>query len=264
MNFFLKLVTSVLVLLLGACTSLVPSPPPSPLGTAPTQTAANRAWLDVLKTHVNDQGEVRFSALAKDSGNIDTVVRHIAVTDYEQIADPIEKLAYLINSYNALSMYNVIASDIPESHFGWNKVKFFVLRRFQIGKNSLSLYSLENDVIRPLANQLGLPEIHFALNCSARSCPQLPQTPFSAANLRQELNREARLFFARTENWRIDDEKKIVFLNEILKFYTEDFIPAHGKNLIDYANRYAAKPASLDYTISFTPYDWRIANAAVK
>jgi Protein of unknown function, DUF547 len=260
MKWFLKFITSVFVLMLGACTSLVPSPP----GSAPTQTAANQAWQEVLSRHVNNQGEVSFSALAKEPSRIETVIRHIAVTDYEKIAEPLERLTYLINSYNALSMYNVIASDIPDSHFGWNKVKFFVLRRFQIGQSVLSLYALENNVIRPLANQLGLPEIHFALNCSARSCPQLPQLPFSAANLRQELNREAKLFFARAENWRVDDEKKMVFLNEILQFYTEDFIPAHGKNLIDYANRYVVKPAPLDFRISFVPYDWRIANSAVK
>ena len=43
----------------------------------------------------------------------------------------------------------------------------------------MSLYTFENEVIRPL----GEPRVHFALNCLVRGCPRLPPTPFVAERL---------------------------------------------------------------------------------
>ena len=168
----------------------------------------------------------------------------------------------MINAYNALSMFNVIESGIPATHACFNKVRFFVLRRFEIGGQSLSLYAFENDVIRPYTRSIGEPRVHFALNCSAVACPALPRVPFSAAGLDAELERESRAFFARPENFRIEAAPGSVWLSEILSFYSEDFVPSHGRNLIDFANRYAPVPAPLDYAVRFTPYDWTVANSA--
>ena len=89
----------------------------------------------------------------------------------------------------------------------------------------------------------------------------LPRQPFSAAGLDAELARETRAFFARADNFRIDDAARTVWLSEILSFYPEDFVPAHGSNLIAFANRYAQRTAPLDYAVRFTPYDWTVANS---
>ena len=34
------------------------------------------------------------------------------------------QLAHMVNAYNALSMFNVVASGIPATHAGFNKVTF--------------------------------------------------------------------------------------------------------------------------------------------
>ena len=107
----------------------------------------------------------------------------------------------------------------------------------------------------------GITDKDFALNCSAVACPVLPRTPFTAAQLQEQLARESTAFFARPENFRVDHAARTVWLSEILKFYTEDFVPAHGQNLIAYANRHAATKAPLDYVVRFTPYDWTVANS---
>lgn len=102
----------------------------------------------------------------------------------------------MINSYNALSMFNVIESGIPTSHAGWRKFNFFFFHRFTIGARTISLYNYENDVIRPFARSVGDPRVHFALNCSALSCPILPRLPFTAEALDAELMRATTAFFA--------------------------------------------------------------------
>ena len=48
-----------------------------------------------------------------------------------------------------------------------------------VGGKTISLYKLENDVIRPLGEE----RVHFALNCMVVSCPRLPRAAFSAAAL---------------------------------------------------------------------------------
>ncbi len=151
--------------------------------------------------------------------------------------DANERVDHLINSCNALSMFNVIESGIPGSHSGWNKLSFFVFHWSTIGGRAISLYSFENDVIRPYTRSLGDPRVHFALNCSALSCPVLPRAPSTAGALDAELERASTAFFARPQNFRIDPTNRTVWLNEILKFYTKDFVPAQTRNLIDYANR---------------------------
>ncbi len=238
---------------------LVPDAPPA---TAPV---AQAAWARVLDRFVDERGDVDFAALAQDRADLDRYVRFVADTpppgDAAGHAHKNERLAHLINAYNALSMFNVIESGIPRTHAGLNKITFFVNRKLRIGGEERSLYSFENDMIRPYTRSIGEPRVHFALNCSALACPALPRTPFTATDLPQQLAHESAAFFARPENFRVDHATRTVWLSEILKFYTEDFVPDHGRNLIEYANRHVATPAPIDYAVRFTPYDWTVANS---
>jgi Protein of unknown function, DUF547 len=252
-----SLVLGLVMFTLAGCATRVvmPSVP------AVTAQAAQAAWARVLDRFVNARGEVDFAALAQDRGDLNRYVRFVADAPLATLADGDEKLAHLINAYNALSMFNVIESGIPATHAGLNKVAFFFNRKLQIGGEERSLYSFENDVIRPYTRSIGEPRVHFALNCSALACPTLPRTPFTAAALQEQLARETTAFFARPENHRIDHAARTVWLSEILKFYTEDFVPAHGSNLIEYTNHHVAQRVPLDYRVRFTPYDWTVANS---
>lgn len=233
-----------------------------PLSTKVDPAVAMAAWADVLTRFANDRGEVDFPALAAQRERLEPYLRDIAQTPLDSVTDPLDRLAHMVNAYNAMSMANVVDSGIPETHAGFNKVNFFVGRKMNVGGEETSLYDFENYTIRPLARSLGLPEVHFALNCSAVSCPVLPRVPFTGANLKAELAREAKLFFAQADNFRVDAAKREVWLSAILDFYTADFVPAHGRNLIAYANRHVAQPAPSDYAVRFTPYNWRVANSA--
>ncbi len=255
-----------IALSLGACTTLVePGAAVQPDRPVVTLAQAERGYARVLQRHVNDRGEVAFAALQRDQSEaglpaLEHYVRAIAATPLDTAAPtPSGRLAHLINAYNALSMFNVIASGIPRTHEGLaNKLQYFVLREFEIGGTRRSLRSFENDVIRKLDE----PRVHFALNCSAVACPQLPREPFSGARLDAQLEREATRFFARPLNLRIDHAERTVWLSEILRFYTADFVPGHADSLIAYAQRYVPMVLRTDYAVRFTPYDWTIANSA--
>lgn len=248
---------AVVLALLAGCSTLVPAPAVPP----PTPAAAHAAWARVLATHVNALGEVDFHALARDREALDRYVRHVAEVPLDGLPDGPVRLAHMINAYNALSMYNVLESGIPATHAGLAKLRFFVLRKFEIGGQARSLYGFENDVIRPYARARSDPRVHFALNCSAVSCPVLPRVPFSAENLDAELERETRAFFARPQNFRIDATQRTVWLSELLDFYAEDFVPGPASSVLAYVNRYAPEPAPLEFAVRYAPYDWTVADS---
>ena len=266
MNIFLSSlkigVFSILVLGLQACSTLVATP--QPFGTVSTtdpipenKNNALQAWARVLQNYVNDSGFVDFAGLSRNPADLHSYVRYISQTKATNLEQKNERLAHYINSYNALSMFNVISSNIPQSNAGlFARYQFFIARKHIIGGEPISLFAYENDIIR----QLNEPRIHWALNCSAVSCPALPREPFDGARLEEQLEREAKRFFAQPRNMRIDHPGKTVYLSEIFDFFPEDFVPAHAPSLLAYANRYAVEAADLSYRTAFTPYDWTIAN----
>src|SRR5206468_7312890 len=128
------------------------------------------------------------------------------------------RLAYYINAYNALAMYNVLESGMPKD-LNAVKVRFFYRNRLGIGGEQMSLYDLENKIIRPM----GDPRVHFALNCMVRGCPRLPREPFEADKVDAQLDRQAKEFYNEKRNVDLQPDKQTVRLSQILQFYTEDF-----------------------------------------
>lgn len=221
--------------------------------TLPGASDARDAWAQVLRDHVDDQGRVDFVGLGEHPLAFNTWVTYVAAVSpsthpdrYPTVAD---QLAYYIDAYNALAMYGVLHSGVlPEQ-----KIRFFLLRKYPIGGEPMSLYALENDIIRPY----GEPRVHFALNCMSASCPRLPRVPWTGAELDDQLEAAAVEFFSAESNLRVDGDVRRVNLSEILRFYSVDFL-SEGRHLIDYVNRYRSPPIPTDYSIDFIPYDWTL------
>jgi hypothetical protein len=231
----------------AACTTIGVSVP------LPDAGDPQAAWARVLARFVDREGRVDFTGLAADRGDLGIFIAYVARTPPDAFAEPRSKLAYLINSYNALSMASVLDLGIPERLGLLDRIQFFVLRRAVIGGREISLQAYENEVIRPLGDE----RVHFALNCMAASCPRLPQHPFTADGLDGELDAAARLFFAEPRNFAVDPTKRELRLSEILSFYTEDFL-ARSPSLPAYVNRWRADKVPEDFRVAFYPYDWTI------
>jgi len=104
----------------------------------------------------------------------------------------------------------------------------------------------------------------------------LPRRAFRPETLGQELDREARLFFAEERNLRVDHEAQVVHLSEIMDWYAEDFTawlvarhPDRPATLVEYAAFYAPEPLASElrgraagYAVEFTPYDWALNDQA--
>ena len=249
-----RLLAPLALAALAACATIVPPPAAPPAGRDP-----QAAWAAVLERFVDEEGRTDFRGLAADRGDLDAYVAWVA--QVSPASEPAlfptdgDRLAYYLNSYNALAMYNVIAAGFPETLEGYRKVPFFFLRKLQVGGKPMTLYAYENDVIRPTGDE----RVHFAMNCMTKALPRLPRHPFIAASIDAELEREAGRFFAEPRNLELDPARRVVRLSEILRFYTGDFTK-EAPSLVAYVNRYREGSSAIpeDYKVEFIKYDWRV------
>jgi len=225
-------------------------------------TAAVQNWASVLDKFVDDQGQIAFTVLAQDRGDLDRFIVYLArvspTNAPEQFDTPAKVLAFHINAYNALAMHGILEEDIPtDFNSFFKRAGFFKFRKVIIGDKKTSLYDYENKVIRPL----GEPRVHFALNCMVRDCPRLPRQPFIADELEPQLQAAAVEFFASDKNLLIDHNQHVVLVSKILSFYTKDFVGSNKRqDLIEYINQYRMESIPADYRVRYFPYDWTINN----
>jgi hypothetical protein len=240
----------LLLALVPGCASNLPAPKSA----ARPPEASRGAWARVLARHVDTRGRIDFAGVAKDPSDLDIFVAYVAAVSPRSApaSFPTEAsaLAYYLNAYNALAMYDVIQSGIPPE-LDTIKVRFFYKNRLLMGGERISLYRLENKLVRPL----GDPRVHFALNCMVQGCPRLPREPFEEDRLAAQLDAAAKLFFSEARNVELQPDRKVVRFSEILRFYTKDFL-ARVPSLIDYANLYRSEKIPTAWKVEFIPYDW--------
>lgn len=212
-------------------------------------------WNGLLVEHVNGEGQVDYQALIANRGRLDTFVALIGVvgptTRPELFETQEKKLAYYINAYNALTMFNVI-NRLPAMKTVVDDDKsFFYFTEFKVDGTPISLYKLENELIRPTFKE---PRIHFALNCASAGCPVLPAEAFLPEKLEAQLEREAQKFVHEKRNVEVDASGKVV-LSQIFNWYKDDFAPTPLVWI-----RMKAPDLSLPEkgTIAHRPYDWAL------
>lgn len=233
---------------------------PSPCAGADSYQDALQSWSRVLTQFVDNEGKIDFTGLRNNRADLDRYAAFVKETGPgnrpELFPTAAEILTYHINTYNALAMRGVIEKNITDGFNSFFKrARFFRFYQIIIGGKATSLHDYENSVIRPL----GEPRVHFALNCMVKDCPRLPREPFAADKLEEQLESAAREFFAKERHLRADHEKNILWLSEILDFYTRDFVSTGKRNgLISYVNKYLVHKVPEDYQVRFIPYDWTL------
>ena len=207
---------------------------PLPALDAPFSSSDYRA---VLHAHVDDRGTVDYSRLKADMGKLDAFVASLAVGNpaiFEKWPEK-DKIAFWSNAYNALTLeaivdhYPIRATGLksllyPENSIRqipgvWDKLKFGILGR------ELTLDAIEHSILREKFEE---QRIHLALVCAARGCPQLRNEPYDGAKLDEQLDDQARRFFADPAKFRLDRDKATVFLSPIFKWYGQDFVKRYG------------------------------------
>ena len=225
-----------------------------------TYTQALPLWQAVLDEYVDEEGRTDFVALAQDKQGlaqfVDVIEKVGPTSNPEWFPTKNHVLAYHTNAYNALAMWGVLERDIPENFSSlYKRASFFKFRSILVDGDKTSLSDYENKVIRPLDE----PRIHFALNCMVKDCPRLPKQYFTADRLEEDLQALTIEFFSKDKHIVVNDEKEILYLSSILKFYTKDFVPSRKKqDLVGYVNQYREIKIPENYRVKYIDYDWTI------
>lgn len=225
----------------------------------------------VLQEYVNDQGLVRYAALAENRAQLDAYVDSLGL--YSPASHPDRfptrehELAYWINAYNAFTLRGVIdAYPIASVKDAFVLNGFFNRQTFVAGGSEMTLDHVENKIIRPTYQE---PRIHFAVNCAALSCPQLDNQAFTASDLDAHLE-QALTRFAQDPN-HVSLQAKKLHLSKVLDWYGEDFTawfpsdrpnPENMPTIVNYLRPYLppdlAAGLTEDVAIEYNEYDWTL------
>lgn len=270
----LVLVTLLLAACQSGCGASLSQPELGAEAAAQLKAFPFETWDTLTRTHVDDKGRADYTALKADPSQLRSFVGTLSTVGPGAYPDlfptPDHKFAYFINGYNALAMFNALSRYPGLTNLDDIKVDFFYLTEVRISGQTINLYDLENEIVRPRMREhyVGkgegskLGRVHFALNCASASCPQLPDEAFMPATLEAQLDAETRKFVTEARNVTVDDAARKVTLSRIFDWYKEDFTDDAGKpiNQLAWINKYRAEDQQLDtsYAIEFFEYDWTL------
>lgn len=195
---------------------------------------------------------VDYDAWGKDSRHA-KVRDAILAMDVSRLSSKNEKLAFWINAYNVLTIDLITREGETESikNLGsllrspWKKHKW------TIDGKSYSLDDIEHETIRPM----GEPRIHFAVNCAAKSCPDLRAEAYRAQALDAQLDEQTRLTFRNSSKGYKKESGNTVRVTKVMDWFGVDFDEG---NLNSWLADYFPESVNEDTDITFFDYNWSL------
>lgn len=223
-------------------------------------------WAELLQKYVNEEGLVDYrgwKASAEDSAKLDAYLNALSAGDTSAPASAADKIAFWSNAYNAVTVRGILReypTDSIRNHTAklwgyniWKNLKLYV------GGEPINLDSMEHQVLRPLGDH----RIHFAIVCASIGCPRLLNDAYVVERLDEQLDANARHFFAQQRNFRVDRSSNRVYLSSILSWFAEDF-GGGDQEVLRTISRYVddeptrALLTSGKARVSHLDYDWGI------
>jgi hypothetical protein len=226
-------------------------------------------WTRVLQTHsieaAGPSTNVRYAALKSSPAELDAYLAELSAVKSTEFAkwSANERLAFLINAYNAFTVKLVVEHHPVKSikdiggFLGSPWKKKFV----PLFGGTVSLDDLEHGMIR---KQFREPRIHFAVVCASVGCPRLQRQAYRPGELDAQLATAASEFLG-DARWNRASSKSVQ-VSSIFKWYGSDWgdakalrqFLAEGLDLPDpVRTRFLAGETEL----KFTPYDWSLNEA---
>ena len=232
--------------------SASPAAPVVSTPAAPLKADEARDLLDgydaMLGTYVNAAGGVDYAGIAAEPAALNAFVKSLASPGPAADAPAHERLAYLINAYNALTLHFMVEEGIPESIMDLAGGKPWDVKRWNLGGQTVSLNQIEHEMIRPVFNE---PRIHWALVCAAYSCPPLRSEAYRADQLEAQLSsQEAYVLNFEHPRYAVRDGDAVK-VSPLFDWYGGDF----GDPMAYAAKRLGVEASAIT---GFLDYDWRL------
>ncbi len=270
LSFVIMVLFSQMEMAVGSGTESAPPQPPV------TQFRHDQErWNRFLKKYVSLKDGINvvdYEAIKKNRREIDSYTENfqtIAGSEFSGLTEN-ERLAFLINAYNAFTIQLIIDNfpgiksikDIKPSFSLSNptrspwKVKFF-----KLFMEDHSLDDIEHEMIRKRFKE---PRIHFAVVCASKGCPPLRDEVYVAEKLDEQLADATKTFLRNSLYNKYDASENTLYLSSIFKWYGDDFVRIHGSVKAFVAPYIAKTPEEArliqsDKTkIKYLDYDWSL------
>ncbi len=212
-----------------------------------------------------DPAGVDYGKLALRRDQLERYLESVATVDASGFTKP-QRLALLVNAYNAYTLQLMLDEGPPESITDLDGGKVWDTRKFVVAGESLTLNEIEHGRARKLADG----RIHAVVNCASKGCPPLPPRALSADGVDAQLDAATRVWTATNAySWSGDT----VRLSKIFDWYGEDFanedrgdlprLDGKQEDAVWFLSRYV-DPSTKDRLLSGTiqadwqDYDWSL------
>jgi len=223
----------------------------------------NSLYAEVLKRHVSD-GLVDYTGLKRNRAPLDAYLDKMGAVDPDELSRN-GQLAFYINLYNAATLRLVV------DHYPLKSIRdigsFFSspwkARIVMLKGQMVSLDHIEHKIIRARFKE---SRAHFALNCTAVSCPVLRDEPYDEDRLEMQFS-DATIEFIndRSKNYLLG---RVLYLSKIFDWFSGDF----PKEITHWIKRYSrdslrehfddADQNARPLRVEFLPYDWSLNDQA--
>jgi hypothetical protein len=220
-------------------------------------TVNHEIWADLLGKYIVPGG-VNYTGFKAEEERLDQYLKVLEDADPEKLSRN-EQYAYYINAYNAWTI-KLILSGYP----GVKSIKDFgsILKSpwqkkwVRIKSKVITLDDVEHNILRPRFKD---PRVHFAINCSAVSCPPLRPEPYLGHTLDQQLDHSTRSFVNDANSYRLEGDT--LYVSRIFKWFSEDF----NEDALGFYLQYAEGDLKEKLTgqkdkiqVKYLHYDWSL------
>ena len=240
------------------------------VSSAAVETSLHDPWASVLATYMDDAGLVDYAGLQTEGRDeLQLFIDSIADFDVGSLETDAEKIAFWINAYNAMTVWQVVEryplESVRDVGALFGLVGGFFKQEMRIAGEDRSLDDIEHGILRA---EYPDARIHWTLVCAAFGCPRLVNRPYLPSDLDSVLTAQAYEFLAQPRALQIDHESEAVYLSRYFDWYAGDF-EAETDTVIDYVLQYAPEDAATwirdhrdSLQIRFVDYDWTLNDQA--
>jgi len=252
--------TAIVLLALMTCASFATD------RAAQAQQDPYAAWGRVLANYVDAEGLVDYAGLkANGMDDFTEFMRVLATTDPARLGSEAERMAFWINAYNAVVMWQVVEryplESVRDVGMLWGLVGGFFKQTYAVGGGEMSADNIEHDTLRA---QFDDERIHWVLVCAAFGCPRLLDRPYRAETLDATLAAQSAEFLRQPRALQLDRTSNTLYLSSYFDWYEDDFTAVAG-TVIDYVLRHAEDDvvsyvrANRDaIRVQIMDYDWTL------
>jgi hypothetical protein len=171
----------------------------------------------------------------RDRAALKAYLRTMSAADVDRM-NRAQQFAYWVNLYNAATVDVVLAaypvSSIRRIDGGLLNTGPWKRKLLTVKGERLSLDDIEHRILRPIWRD---PRVHYAINCAALGCPNIPDRAYTAARANSMLDAAARDFINHPRGFRVEGGDLVA--SSIFDWFAVDFGGRDG--VVAHALRYA-------------------------